>query len=214
MEEITKSDPPKKIDDPLSRIISSSSTDGVVVKTRCKICNSVNRKTIESMFTNGQSLFALKEFMDKNGEPVTIGAVQSHINNHYKTQEQLTFLSEYRDHVAGMVEKRRAMIDDIEWSINVGWYEFGRILAIQCDGSLAKEKERNDMLLKTMKSIREGMELLAKMDAEETRVRAVYQKLIQVWQIKIESAKTPEEKQLCMSTLLDFKKIYQDMSTG
>ena len=67
MEEITKSDPPKKIDDPLSRIISSSSTDGVVVKTRCKICNSVNRKTIESMFTNGQSLFALKEFMDKNG---------------------------------------------------------------------------------------------------------------------------------------------------
>ena len=140
--------------------------------------------------------------------PGLITTARSHEEAIRKGSEALTF------HVAGMVEKRRAMIDDIEWSINVGWYEFGRILAIQCDGSLAKEKERNDMLLKTMKSIREGMELLAKMDAEETRVRAVYQKLIQVWQIKIESAKTPEEKQLCMSTLLDFKKIYQDMSTG
>lgn len=197
--------------DPITKLLNLELQDGVVIKTRCKLCNSPLREGAEQMFEDGHSISKIRTWLLENGEVIAISNVRNHLNEHYRSQERMACLREYCDNLAGMLERRRSRLADLECMLQMGFMELARILTLQTGGDFGKEKDRNDMIHKTKRDIRETIDSLLKMESNEAQMESVKQSVLKALSNRIEEAKTPEERKVCIEAMREFSSMLKNM---
>jgi hypothetical protein len=196
-------------DDPLARIVRADMPDGSsIVKSRCKLCTSPLRKDVEKMYDDGRSVADIKKFLDEKCEAIPVSAIGSHLREHYRDAVKMVKLLEYMDSLAAIRERRQTRRDLVQMTIDVGIVELSRLLPLQ-SGDASKDKDRVELILKVINSMREGEQMLMDMEGAEEEVKSMQQKFISVWKTKIEGAKTDDEKQIYIATLQEFKRLLQ-----
>lgn len=76
-------------------------------ESRCKLCNSKLMEKIESMRKEGQTYEEIKNFMDSNGEKISLMAISRHFGKHYPKK------IEYLQYMDKMKSKEETAIDNI-----------------------------------------------------------------------------------------------------
>lgn len=192
-------------EDPLQSMLRNEAPGGVVTKKKCKLCNSKWRKEAEEMHEANSNFSKIKVFLDDKGDIIPITAIKNHLTEHYMSQERLLFLEEYKESIENMRHRRRTRLQDLEFTVDVGMVELLRVIALPTNNDIYRDKERLDMMNKIIKSVRDGLQLMSDMDSGESGARNIQDKFIEVWSLKMRTAKTDEEKKLIMSTLQSFK---------
>jgi hypothetical protein len=118
-------------------------------------------------------------------------------------------LLDYAENLKAIRQRRMGRIDLIQSTIDIGLMELSRIIPIQTKGDLSREKERTDLILRILKSLREGEQAMREIEGGEEEIRAIQQRFVAVWKAKIDAAKNDEEKQALISTLQDFRRLMQ-----
>jgi hypothetical protein len=195
---------------PLARLVMADMPDGaVIVKSRCKLCTSSLRKDVEKMYDDGKPVTDIKKFLDEKCEAIPVASISMHLRDHYRDAVKMVKLVEYMDSLAAIRERRQSRRDLVETTININIVELSRLLPMQTNGDVSREKDRTDMILKTINSLREGEKMLMEMEGAEEEVKSMQQKFVGVWKAKIEGAKSEEERQIYISTLQEFKRLLQ-----
>lgn len=191
-------------DDPFTLLLRPDVQGGEFVKPGCPICNSKNRQQIEKFFEDHQQVTKIKAWMDGEKEFVALSKLYLHFREHYASQERLAFMLEYRDKIAELMKRRKDRARDIEYSVNVCLVEVSKIISLPTDG-LDQEQKKNDMLVKTLKSFRDGVAQLNDMEDGGRHTMAIQDRIINVFNIHLKNAKTDEEKKVLVSTLEGLK---------
>lgn len=196
----------------VGKLLSSDvvNSTGFLVRSQCKICNSPLRKEAEELYENSKNCSEVKAWLENNGLEVCVQNVRHHMREHYGSMERMIALAEYCSDLQGMMEQRRSRKEDFEMLVNMARIEMARIVSIPTSGSLVKEKERNNMLVSTMKSMRDSLKELNAMSDADARAKAVEFKFIETWKAKIEQAKSPEEKKMYTEALQSFRDSLED----
>lgn len=194
---------------PLSILLDLQNENGKVINPRCKICNSPFRTEVEKIFEDKGGLSKIKTFLDSKGEVLSVSIIRNHLNEHYRSQERLAYMLEYRDNVEALMARRKDRMRDIEYTINVSMIELNRILSIETSGDLSREAEKSDMFIKTTKCIREGIDMINKMEIEDDRTKVFQDKIINVMMFQIRNAKSDDEKNVLISAMEGFKEVLQ-----
>ena len=192
-----------KSDDPLTILLRPDIQGGIFVRQECPICTSKNRQQIEKMFEDHQQVTKIKAWMDEEKEFVALSKLYLHFREHYASQERLAFMLEYRDKIAELMKRSKDRAKDLEYSVNVGLVEVSRIISIQTSG-LDQEHKKNDMLVKTLKCVREGIAQLNAMEDGGKRAVAIQDRIINVFNLRLQNA-NEEEKKVLVSTLEGLK---------
>jgi len=198
-----------KSEDPLTNMVLSKMVDGSIKVKRCLVCNSPFRADAEKMFEDGKRLPDIVKFFDSNGAVIPQYSVKNHMENHYKDLARMEVLLDYAENLKAIRQRRMGRIDLIQSTIDIGLMELSRVIPIQTNGDLSREKERTDLILRILKSIREGEQGMREIEGGEEEIRAIQQRFVAVWKAKIDAAKNDEEKQALIATLQDFRKLMQ-----
>jgi len=193
-------------DNPISRAIAANK-DGTITSVKCQICNSKFRNEIEELFDKGQPVSAIKRFVDEKKDTTEVYALwrfNHHFSEHYKNMQQQAAMIEYRDRLDEVMKRRRNMVDDIEHSTGMAWMALAVIAATSAKTLDDLDKQARIMALH-QKTILSNHEFIKSLHDEETVRRASEERFGKVWMLKLEQAKTEEEKKLILSTLQDFK---------
>ena len=198
-----------KSEDPLTNMVLSKLVDGSIKVKRCLICNSPFRGDAEKMFEDGKRLPDIVKFFDSNGEKIPQFSVKNHMENHYKDLARMEVLLDYAENLKAIRQRRMDRRELIQSTIDIGLLELSRVIPIPTNGDLGREKERTDLILRIVKSIREGEQVMREIEGGEEEIRAIQQRFVSVWKAKIDAARNEEEKQALVATLQDFRRLMQ-----
>jgi hypothetical protein len=192
---------------PIRALLSLEVADEVVVNKRCILCNSIHRKEVEDLYDQGRSCTYIQKMLKERGENVNVMNILHHVKSHFKNMERTAFLLDYCDRLDELMARRRRREDDLQSLIDTAMLELSRIIAMPT-GDMNKEKCRNEMLLKTMTSIRESIEAKGDMEDKDMAVKAVEMNFAKAWKKCIDEA-DPDQKKLYVEALKEFRKKLQ-----
>jgi hypothetical protein len=185
-------------------------SNGLVYKPKCKICNSPFRKDAEALFEKENSHAKVKDFLDSMGVSVTTSAVRVHIIEHYRTADRMLSLVEYCENLEKMVSQRRSRREDLETLVGISRLEIARISSLQTNSLLSQEKERNTMLMLCMKTQRDCLDSLNKMEDSEAKAKAIQNKFLEVWKDMIANAPSEDDRRVLVDALQRFKEVMEN----
>lgn len=185
-------------------------SNGLIYKPKCKICNSPFRKDAESLFDKENSYTKVREFLDSMGLSVNLSSVRVHLVEHYKTADRMLSLVEYCDNLEKMVSQRRPRREDLETLVNISRLEIARISSLQTDHSFSREKERNTMLMLCIKTMRDCLDSLNKMEDSEAKAKAIQNKFLEVWKEMISNAPSEDDRRVLVDALQRFKEVMEN----
>lgn len=191
-------------DDPLSLLLRPDVNDGVFSKQGCPLCSSPNRIEAEQLFENHKPVTHIKTWLEEKKEFMSLARLYAHFREHYASQEKIAFVIEYRDRLAELSKRRKDRRRDLENVVNVGFVELARIIGLPAT-DIEQEHRRNDMIVKTLKSIRESISQLETMEGSEKHTMAIQDQIINIFNFQLKNAKTDEEKKVLVSTLEGLK---------
>lgn len=209
MDEITKADRPQN---PLDRVIVADQNGSITV-TRCAVCSSKHRLAVETMFEQNHHVSTIKKYMEDNGEPLAVWRIRHHLDTHYKNMAMQAAIADYRDNLEEMMKRRRSMVDDILYSTDIAITELAKVLVLQTNGDFDKESKRAKMISDHQKTIRDNYEFIKSLNDSETKAKALEERFIRVWQIKLEKATDERERKLLVATLQDFKDKFAQLGS-
>jgi hypothetical protein len=184
--------------------LSSIGIDGQVKMPRCKLCRSPFRKDAERMFDENETQSTIQKFLKEKGEEYGVWEVRAHFDHHYKMMAQHAAILEYRDHLDAMMQRRKDMVEDTIRQIDISWTEMAQALAIPTGTDLDKMEKKQRIIAGYQKNIRESYDFLKSLADSEAKAKAVEDRFIKIWEIKLKEAKTDEEKKMLVATLTDF----------
>jgi hypothetical protein len=191
--------------DPLTRVLALETSGKSPLRNLCKLCNSPFRRQAEEMYEKDQNASAVKRWLETQGEIIHVTNVSHHLKNHFKNQEQLAVMAEYGENVRAMMDTKRSLLNDAEFTLVVGLIELARVIALPTGGDFSKEQVRNDLINKTIRSIREGQDMVMKICDVDGRVKEVKEKFLKAFATRINNAKTQEEKNAYAAALQGFQ---------
>lgn len=196
---------------PIKTLLAMEMAGENIVSKRCLICKSELRKDMENMYDNGGSLIAIKAFMDERdaGSKISTNIIKHHMENHHNNMERLAFIMDYCDRYDELVEKRYSREAHLQSLIDTATLELSRIIMIPTKGDIQKEKMRNEMMLKTISSIRESISSRNDMEEGDTALRAMQLGFAKTWQACIDEA-PPDKKPIFIAALKEFKKRFDE----
>lgn len=198
-------------DNPLARVIVADK-DGAIKSVYCKVCASPHRAAAETMFEADQKIQDIQKFFEQQGEVHPLSGLRHHFNSHYRNMAEQIAIMEYRDNLDAMMQRRRDMVNDMVYSINIAWVELASILAIETDGDICKLQKKQRMISDLQKTIKDGYEFIKSLNDGDAKMKAMEERLVRVWQDKLAAAKTEEERLLILSTMKDFKEKYNQLT--
>lgn len=77
----------KKITEDLERMGRYANYKKIGYEPKCKICNSEYQNQVESLKEDGYTLEEMKEFLEENGEEVSIMSLSRHFERHYPARK-------------------------------------------------------------------------------------------------------------------------------
>lgn len=189
---------------PLDRVVVADE-HGSITNARCQICSCEHRAFAEAMFDKQHPVSDIKKFLDEKGSVFAIWRIKHHFDTHYRNMAMQAAIAEYRDNLNEMMKRRRSMVSDMLFSIDIAWTELSNILVIPTDNDLDKTQKKQRMISDLLKTIKEGQEFIKSMNDSESKAKAAEERFVKVWQIKLDQAKDDAERKLLASTLQDFK---------
>lgn len=180
--------------------------NGTISVTSCHVCKSKIRPQIETMFDQKMSLSSIRNFCEENKEALTLAQLRHHLDSHYSNMAHQCAIAEYRDNLDKMLAQRQNMVDDMLTSINISKLELANISALYVPiNDLDKLEKKERIVTMLQKSIKEGYEFIKSLHDSETKAKATEERFVKVWTLKLDQAKTPEERDLIIATLKDFQ---------
>jgi len=196
--------PASQSNNPLTRALVVCE-DGTITSSKCHLCMSKYRAKIEEMFDRNMSLSVIKNFLDENNEPYPLWRLKAHFDNHYKNMQLQAAALEYRDRLDEVMKRRNNMVEDIEHSIAISWIELSNVIGMNAP-DLDKQEKKQRIIAGIQKTILENHNFIKSLHDLQTEKRASEERFAKVWLLKLEEAKTEEERKLLFATLEDFKK--------
>ena len=197
----------------ISRLLTSDVVDssGFLVRPQCRVCQSPLRRKADELYeSNGGNASKVKEWLEKEGVVVCVQSVRHHMREHYKSMERMLALSEYCDQLQTMIDRRRSRRDQLDMVVAMAEIEMARVLSISTNGSLSKEKDRNSIVVNSMKAMVNAIQVLNSMEDADSKTKAVQHRFIQVWRDMIEGATNEETRMTYVQALDSFKKALED----
>ena len=201
MDNTTSIEPVKQTsENPLSCI----GIEGQVKMPRCKLCRSPFRKEAEKMFDENESQSTIQKFLREKGEEYGVWEVRAHFDHHYKMMAQHAAILEYRDHLDAMMQRRKDMVEDTLRRIDICWTEMAQALAIPVGADLDKMEKKGRIIASYQKSISECYDFLKSLHDSEAKAKAIEERFVRIWEMKLKEAKSDDEKKMLIATLSDF----------
>jgi hypothetical protein len=185
-------------------------SNGLIYKPKCKICNSPFRKDAEALYEKESSYAKVRDFLESMGLSLNISAVRVHVVEHYKTADRMLSLVEYCENLEKMVSQRRSRREDLETLVAISRLEIARISSLQTNNILSSEKERNSMLMLCMKTQRDCLDSLNKMEDSEAKAKAIQNKFLEIWKDMIANASDEQERKVLVDALQKFKEVIEN----
>lgn len=177
----------------------------IITSKRCLICKSKVRVQVEAMHEKAEPISEICRVLADAGDAVVPRQVLYHFQAHYDSVVTELAKVEYAESLGEMVKRHRAMSEDTESLIAMGWKELFRVAVLDTNGSIDKEHQRQKMIVEYMTSIRESLELLKSLQDGDARYEAAKDKFVKVWTLKINEAKDENVKGALIATLKDFQ---------
>jgi len=210
-DQIVKTDQSTNPSNPLTRALANI-TDKAPMYPNCPICKSPHREEIEKCSDSGMVLNAIKNTIETSHKVCfTTRQLRHHIDNHYKNIVTQCAIAEYRDHLGEMMKRRRNMVDDITAQIEISWKELSEILVIPTGEDLEKVEKKQKVIAGLQKTIKENYEFLNSMHDSDSKAKAAEERFVKVWAMKLEDAKSDDEKKVIIATLKDFQQTFKKL---
>jgi hypothetical protein len=195
----------------VNKLLSAIGTDKIVVSTKCCLCNSKFRKEIDEMCEAKKTLNDIRKFLEEKGEHApSLSNIAHHINEHFKKQANLAILADYYQNLVALSSCRQNRFDSLNTMLDMGFLDLAKALSIPTTNDLMKEKEKNDIVLKIRKDIRETIAALNEMDSVDAQVKTYKMNFIQAFKTRIDTAKSEQEKQVYILALQQFRDLIGD----
>ena len=196
---------------PIKTLLAMEMAGETIVSKRCLICRSESRKDMEKMYDDGGSLVAIKAFLDEHDpeSKASTNAIKHHMEKHHNNMERLAFILEYCDRYDELVERRNSREAHLQSLIDTATVELSRIIMIPTKNDIQREKTRNEMILKTISSIRESISSRNDMEEGDTALKALQLSFAKTWQACIDDA-PPDKKPIFIAALKEFKKKFDE----
>lgn len=191
----------------VAKLLSSDvvNSSGFLVRSKCKLCNSPLRARAEEMYENKTPGPQIKKFLEDNGLAVAVQNVNHHMREHYGSMERMLSLYEYCESLSAMMAKKKSREEDLEVLVNISKLEMSRILSLNTNGTFSKEKERNAMMMNTVKAMRDAIVALNNMSDAEAKAQAIQQKFLDTWRDMIADAPDEDARRAYITALKSFK---------
>jgi hypothetical protein len=165
-----------------------------VIKSNCKLCNSVNRQEAEEMFAQGKSSFSIYKWLKTKGESISDRAVHNHLIEHYQNiaiQDKIKIyadnLQDYSKIRASEEEKIRLYSILLDRQIH--------ILASQISPNNNEEtRKSNENLIKLVDQAIKLQERINNIRSQNEPLRVFIEKINNALQIKYDSCSSEEMK--------------------
>lgn len=185
--------------------ICQENSDGIIVRSKCKLCNSEFRSEAESLYAESSNISAVYRFLESKGEKMSLVSVRSHLLNHYTDfckQERLN------DYVADLERWRDANLSREERLKNYLGILEKRIFQI---ASFVDKKDDLESIKNTdilAKLIAQASSIQSQIDEHDQRVepaRVVIKKLQEIIEIRVKTSKNPELKNHLIDLVSDLQ---------
>lgn len=198
--------------DSFAKILTCEMLDsnGLIYRPKCKICNSPFRKDAEAIYEKENNYTKVKEFLDSMGLVLNLATVRNHVVEHYKTADRMQSLVEYCENLEKMVGQRRSRREDLEMLVSIAKIEIARVSSLPTGHLFSQEKERSQMIAIHMKTMRDSLDSLNKMEDSEAKAKAIQNKFLEVWKDMISSAETEEKRKVLVDALQQFKEVIEN----
>lgn len=200
---MSKDAPENKFTD-ISEFVKSFDKD--IQRPNCKLCNSKLRKEAESMADRGTSMSSILRFLEQGGETISYGAVNNHINYHFKNQQSETDLFEY----AGQLEKwsKMSRADDVMLNRYIVMLdmEAAWLGAKNANIELSERRKNDEVILKITNQITALKETLRSLHAELTPIEILFSSLDRIIDVKLKSGITQEARKALQDVIEQLKK--------
>lgn len=201
----------QKAEEQVNKLMLALGPGKIGVSTKCTLCNSKFAKEIDALCEQKKTLYDIKKFLEEKGEHApSISNIANHVNEHFKKQANVAVLADYYDRLISISAARQSRFEILSTSLDMGLLDLAEALSIPTGNDLTKLKEKNDIVLKVRKDIRETVAALNEMDSVEAQVKTHKMQLIQAFRTRIQDSKSEQEKQCYILALQQFKDLVGD----
>ncbi len=167
-----------------------------IMKTNCKLCNSIYRAEAENMFTEGKSAYFIFKYLKSKGEDISDRAVHNHFEAHYKRSVSARKLKYYAENLEEYAKIRVSQEKRLElYSILLD--KQVHELASSMDSTKVEDLRKNqETLIKIIDQAVKVQEKIQQLREQEEPVKIVIEKINSVLTLKFNEAKDPEVRKV------------------
>lgn len=172
-----------------------------IVKTNCKLCNSVYRNEAEDMFAEGKTPFHVYKWLKSKKEEISDRAVHNHFVQHYQKPVMQARLKDYAENLQEYAQIRMQEEERLElYSILLD--QQIHMLAASINHLDTDETRRSqDSLIKLIDQATKVQEKIRDLRKDSEPVKILVERLNNVMTIKWNSAQNVETKQAIQEIL-------------
>jgi hypothetical protein len=172
-----------------------------IVKTNCKLCNSIYRTEAEEMFADGKSPFYVYKWLKSKKEDISDKAVHNHFVQHYQKPMIEARIKAYAENLQDYSRIKMQEEDRLHLYATLIDQQI-HVLASSLNGvNQDNNRKSQDTLIKLIDQAVKIQEKLREMQEDKEPVKILVEKLNNVMTIKWNDAKSSETKQAIQDIL-------------
>lgn len=180
--------------------------DGEVVKPNCKLCNSKFRKEAESMAERNQNITSILRFLTTAGEDISYGAVNNHINYHFKVKSDESDLKEYAVELDKWGKLSHSDETLITKYVRMLDREITLLVSKNAHADVSDRRKNNEIILKMQQQVMALKEQAKKLHAELQPIEIMFMSLNRIIEMKLKSSISPEAKRALQDVIDQLRK--------
>lgn len=173
-----------------------------VIKTNCKLCNSVHRKEAEDLYADGKSPHFIWKFLKTKNEEVSSNAVHNHFSKHYQKPIQELRIKEYAENLEEYSKIRMNEEERLNIYSSVLDQQIHSLGSAINSNNIDDMRKSQDTLIKLIDQAVKVQERIRSMRQENEPIKILVQRLNNVISVKWTEAKSVETKQV-ISEIVD-----------
>lgn len=181
-----------------------------IVKTNCKLCNSIYRTEAEEMFADGKSAYYVYKWLKTKKEEISDKAVHNHFVQHYQKPMLEARMKAYAENLEDYSRIRMQQEDRLNLYSTLIDQQIHVLASAISVTDVDDMRKNHETLIKLIDQAVKIQERIKDLQKEAEPVKILIQKLNNVMTIKYDDAKNLETKQ-AIQEIIDV--IIQEMET-
>lgn len=186
-----------KMDKSYSSVIDYAKdlTCNPIIKTNCKLCNSIYRKEAEVLFSDGKNPYFVYKWLKSKGEEISDKAVHNHFVQHYQKPFIETRMKAYAENLEDYSRIKMAEEDRLNLYSILLDQQIHLLGSTMSQTDVCDMRKSNETIIKLIEQAVKLQERIKSMRQENETVKILVEKLNNVMTIKWNDAKSPEAKE-------------------